>query len=421
MRDLLKGVLVCTLVLVSHFAEASTTWITTWTASPEWADPDPNQPLLNIDDQTVRERVRLSIGGTRLRVQFSNEYGTAPLRIGASTVALPNDPEGVKPASIHTLTFKGHRAVAIPVGATVLSDAVIFPVSAGAELALTLYFPDRIGAATFHELALKRTVISPHGDYAHVAKMYAGATSRALISVSAVLVPARPSQRLVVMLGDSIVDGYGSTFDADHNWPNDLFHRLQATPGFSNVAVVNAGIGGNRLLSDGFAAGTGFGAGFGLSALARFDRDALAVPGVTHIVLLDGLNDIGFPGAKLEERYFADPADLRTPNDLAHAYRELISRAHAHGIKLIGATLTPFEGVDLPGYYTQFKEKTRQAVNEWVRTSGSFDGVIDLDAVLRDPDHPSRLLRRYASQDQLHPNDAGYQAMADAIDLTFFK
>jgi lysophospholipase L1-like esterase len=422
MRNLQNGVLLCILVLVSNFTEASrSTWVATWVASPEWADPDPKQRLLNIDGQTVRERVRVSIGGRQLRIQFSNEYGSAPLRIGSATVALPEDPGSVTPTSIQTLAFKGRPAVAIPAGATVLSDAVNFPVSAGAELTLTLYFPDRISAATFHEIALKRAVISSRGDYAHAPKIDADATSRALISVSAVLVPARPSQRLIVMLGDSIVDGYGSTFDADRNWPNDFFRRLQGVPGYSEMAVVNAGIGGNRLLSDGFVAGTGFGAGFGLSALARFDRDALAIPGVTHIVLLDGINDIGFPGAKLEGRFFADPADLRTPRDLIDAYRKLISQAHAHGIKLIGATLTPFEGVDLPGYYSDSKEMTRQAVNEWIKTSGSFDGVIDLDAVLRDPKHPGRLLPRYASKDRFHPNDEGYQAMADAIDLGLFK
>jgi lysophospholipase L1-like esterase len=421
MRNLAKAIFVCILALVSHTAQASKTWIATWTASPEWADPDPNEPLLNIEDQTVRERMRVSIGGKQLRIRFSNEYGSAALRIGAATVALPAEPGNVKPASIHTLTFGGRPAIAIPAGATALSDVTDFPVSTGAEITLSIYFPERIGATTFHELALKRAVISSRGDHTHAANIDSGATSRALISISAVLVSARPPQRLVVMLGDSIVDGFGSTFDANDNWPNDLFRRLQTTPGYSDVAVVNEGIGGNRLLSDGLAAGTGFGAGFGLSALARFDRDALALPGVTHIILLDGLNDIGFPGAKLGERYLPVPTDLRTADDVIGAYRELISRAHAHGIKLIGATLTPFEGVDVPGYYTESKEITRQAVNIWIRKSGLFDGVIDLDAALRDPDHLSRLMPRFASKDQLHPNDAGYRAIADAIDLTLFK
>ena len=194
MKTLVNGILVCVLVLGSHLSEASqSTWITTWTASPEWADPDPTEPLLNINNQTVRQHVRISIGGERLRIQFSNEYGSASLRIGAATVALPDGPGSVRPTSVHTLTFMGQPAVAVPPGTTILSDAIDFPVPAGAELAVSIYFPERIAAATFHELALKRAVFSPLGDYTHSAKLGAGATSTALISVSAVLVPARPS------------------------------------------------------------------------------------------------------------------------------------------------------------------------------------------------------------------------------------
>jgi lysophospholipase L1-like esterase len=233
-----------------------------------------------------------------------------------------------------------------------------------------------------------------------------------------VLVPAQPAQRLVVAFGDSVTDGDGSTVDADRNWPSDLVRRLVATPEGSKVAVVNEGIVGNRLLNDCFIASAGC---FGVSALARFDRDALAQPGVTHIVLLEGINDIGFPGAELGGGYLADAADVRTSEDLIGAYRQLISRAHAHGVKIIGATITPFEGVDVPGYYSESKEAVRRGVNKWIRSSGSFDGVIDFDAVLRDPDHPTRLLPRFASEDRLHPNDLGYQAMADAIDVALFK
>jgi lysophospholipase L1-like esterase len=221
-----------------------------------------------------------------------------------------------------------------------------------------------------------------------------------------------------VAFGDSVTDGDRSAIDADRNWPSDLVRRLGKTPEYSKVAVVNEGIAGNRLLSDCFLASAGC---FGVSALARFDRDALAVPGVTHIVLLEGINDIGFPGAKLGGSYLADPKDFCAPEDLMDAYRQLISRAHAHGVKLIGGTIGPFEGVTLPGYYSESKEAARQTINKWIRTSGSFDGVIDFDAVLRDPDHPSRLLPRFASKDHLHPNDDGYQAMADAIDLALFK
>jgi lysophospholipase L1-like esterase len=396
-------------------------WIATWAASPQPTAPNPSKPLLNIEDQTVRERVRVSIGGAQICIRFSNEYGSSPLLVGSVTVASPTDPSGVRPGSIHTVTFGGHNSVTIPARAPALSDPVAFPVAPGTEITFSLYFPKRVTTPTLHSLALKRAVISPHGDHTHAEKIEAGATSESSILVTAVLVPAQPPQRLIVAFGDSVTDGDGSTADADRNWPSDLVRRLGKLPEGSKVAVVNEGIAGNRLLSDGFAVGAGFAVDFGVSALARFDRDVLALPGVTHIVLLEGLNDIGFPGAKLDGTYLADPSDVRTPQDLIDAYRQLISRAHAHGVKMIGATINPFEGVDLLGYYSESKEALRQAVNHWIRTSGSFDAVIDFDAVLHDPDHPSRLLPRFASEDNLHPNDLGYQAMADAIDLAIFK
>jgi lysophospholipase L1-like esterase len=181
------------------------------------------------------------------------------------------------------------------------------------------------------------------------------------------------------------------------------------------VAVVNEGIAGNRLLANGPVAS------LGESALARFDRDVLSLPGVTHIIVLEGINDLGFPGAKLGSLALADAGDARTADDLVKAYRQLIARAHAHGIRVIGCTLTPFEGVDVPGYYSRAKDAEREKVNRWIRTSGAFDGTIDFDRVLRDPQHPGRLAPRLASSDHLHPNDSGYRAMAAAIDLTLFR
>jgi lysophospholipase L1-like esterase len=419
MRELRNLALVCLLLFVPRLAGAQrNAWIATWAASPQSAAPNPKQPLLNIEDQTVRERVRVSIGGAQMCIRLSNEYGSAPLLIGSATVAVPNDSTSVRPGSIKTVTFEGHNSVIIPAGAPVLSDPVAFPVASGTEISISLYFPARIATPTLHHLALKRAVVSQHGDQTRAEKIEAGTVSQSSILVSAVLVPVQPSQRLIVAFGDSVTDGDGSTLDADHNWPSDLIRRLGKTPEGSKVAVVNEGIAGNRLLNDCFLASAGC---FGVSALARFDRDALAVPGVTHIVLLEGINDIGFPGAKLGGGYLANPEDVPAPEDLINAYRQLISRAHAHGVKLMGATITPFEGVDVPGYYSESKEALRQAINKWIRSSGSFDGVIDFDAVLRDPDRPSRLLPRFASEDHLHPNDVGYQALADAIDLALFK
>ena len=401
------------LLSVPELVAASTNaWIATWATSPQSGTPDPREPLLNIDNQTVRERVRASIGGTQIRLRFSNEFGSSPLLIGAATVAIPTNASTIKEESIRNVTFEGRNSIEIPAGAPVLSDAIRFPLAPGAEIGISIYFPKRLTTPTLHAFAFKHAVVSQHGDFTHERKIDPAALSTASISVTAVLVPAQPSNRLVVAFGDSISDGDGSTVDADNNYPNNLIRRIAKTSNGSTLAVVNEGIVGNRLLRD-----TDI---FGVSALARFDRDALVLPGVTHIVLLEGINDIGFVGAKMDGQYLADPAETRSAQDIIDAYRQLISRAHARGIKVIGATITPCEGVDIPGYYSDAKELVRKTVNKWIRTGGAFDGMIDFDAVVRDPDHPTRLLPKFASKDHLHPNDAGYKAMADSIDLALF-
>jgi lysophospholipase L1-like esterase len=416
MNTLRRCALICFLLLVPRIAAAHPEkWVATWAASPEPGDADPNQPILNLQNQTVRERVRISVGGSRVRICLTNEYGSSPLLVGSVTAAVPTDPAGVKSGSIQAVTFSGRNSITIPAGAPAMSDPVALSVAYGAEISISLYFPKRVTTPTGHALALKRAVVSPQGDHTYDEKIRGGTEASSSVFVNAVLVPAQPSQHLVVTFGDSIVDGDGSTFDGDRNWPSDLIRRVAKTLGNSKLAVVNEGIAGNRLLANGPIAS------LGVSALARFDRDALSLPGVTHIVLLEGINDLGFPGAKLGELSLADPADIRSPDDIIGAYRQLIARAHVRGIKLIGSTLTPCEGVDIPGYHSDAKEAVRQAVNKWIRNSGAFDGVIDFDAVLRDQDHPSRLLTRFASEDHLHPNDAGYQAMADEINLALFQ
>jgi len=392
---------------------STNTWIASWAASPQSGSPNPREALLNIDNQTVRERVRISMGGSQIQLRFSNEFGSSPLVIGSATVAIPTNASSVEQESIRSVTFEGHKSVTIPAGAPVLSDPITFPVIFGAEISVSIYFPKRLTTPTLHAFAFKHAVISQHGDFTHAEKIDAATTSTASISVTAVFVPAQASERLVVAFGDSITDGDGSTVDADKNWPSDLIRRAASTSKTSALAVVNEGIVGNRLLRDGDI--------FGISALARFDRDALVPAGVTHIVLLEGLNDICFPGAKTDGQYLADPAETRSAQDITDAYRQLISRAHARGIKVIGATITPCEGVEIPGYYSEAKEETRQTVNKWIRTSGAFDGIIDFDAVVRDPKHPSQLLPKFTSKDHLHPNDEGYKAMAASIDLNLFK
>jgi lysophospholipase L1-like esterase len=371
--------------------------------------------LLTLANQTVRERVRISVGGLRFRLRLSNEFNSAPLEVGEVTVALANGKAGVQPASLHVVTFAGSRSAVLPPGAPLLSDPVDFPLQAGTQISISIYLPRPVRSVTWHELALERAVVSGPGDHSHDTVIEVNAEAQSSILLSAVLVPARPSQKLIVAMGDSIVDGDRSTVDAGRSWPSQLERRIQGAGLGSRVAVVNEGIAGNRLLANGPVAS------LGESALARFDRDVLSLPGVTHIILLEGINDLGFPGAKLGSLALADAGDARTADDLVKAYRQLIARAHAHGIRVIGCTLTPFEGVDVPGYYSRAKDAEREKVNRWIRTSGAFDGTIDFDRVLRDPQHPGRLAPRLASSDHLHPNDSGYRAMAAAIDLTLFR
>jgi lysophospholipase L1-like esterase len=414
--------LFCFLLLVPRLAPAQQNgqqngWVATWGTSPEPAEKDGKDPLLNLEDQTVRQRVRVSIGGPLIRIRLSNEYASSPLLIDALTVAKPVDVASVQASSLRRVTFGGKNSVEIPSRAAALSDPVPFAVTDCEELSISIHFPKRVVAPTMHALALKRAVISERGNYAETERIEAGTVSRLSILVTAVMVPAQPRQRVVVTFGDSVTDGDGSTPEMDHNWPSELARRLAKAGEGRKVAIVNEGIAGNRLLSD----GTAIVATFGESGETRFERDALGIPGVTHVVLLEGTNDIGFPGAKLGELSLADAREAKRSADLIRAYRELIARAHARGVKLIGATMAPFEGVDIRGYYSEAKEATRQAVNQWIRSSGVFDGVIDFDAVLRDRAHPSRMAARFASEDHLHPNDAGYHAMADAVDLRLLQ
>jgi lysophospholipase L1-like esterase len=389
-------------------------WVAAWTASPEAADADPDEPLLHLQGQTVREQVRLSVGGSRVRIRLSNEYGATPIRIGAATANPRDDPARGRSGPIQPLRFEGRSIVTIPAGGFVLSDPVAMVAAAGSELSVSLYFPDRVETPTLHALALKDAVITPPGDETRAREVEAQAISKSWILISQILVPLHPGQRVVAAFGDSLVDGDGSTHGADHNWPSDLARRLAARPGPA-VAVLNSGIAGNRLLADGpFPS-------LGISGEARFERDVLSLPGLTHVILEEGVNDIGFPGASLHGFSLADPATAPTADDLTAGYSRLIAKAHARGIKVIGVTITPFEGVDVSGYYSDRKNAIREAVNRWIRSSGAFDAVLDFDAIVRDPTHPTTLRAEFASADHLHPNDKGYQAIADSVDLSLFQ
>lgn len=396
----------------SVYAQAPQKWIATWAASPMAATPGPEGPLPEVNGQTIRERMRVSLGGSQLRVRITNEFGEQPLNIGSVTVAMPKDAASVDAKTITQVTFSGEKSIMVPAGAPMVSDPIDFPTKAGDLVTVSIYTPDRLGTKiTLHMLGLKTAVISKPGDFTHAEKIDAASTSTTSMLVSALLVPAKPGQKLVVALGDSITDGNTSTLDGDRNWPSDLLRRIREEGQGDRIAVVNHGISGNKMRYD----------GAGVSALKRFDRDVLALPGVTHIVLLEGINDIGWPGARLGDRVLSPESQLPTAEQVIESYKQIIARAHMHGIKIYGATLTPFKGTGMPGYYAESKELIRVAVNEWIRNSGAFDAVIDFDAALRDPQDPKRMLPRYASDDKLHPGNEGYQAMADAVDLSLFE
>ena len=389
-------------------------WIATWTASPEAADPDPDDALLNLKDETVRERARISVGGPQIRIVLSNEYGSAPLVVGRVSAGVARSKEEVVTGSLRGVTFDGKDRISIAAGATATSDPVDLRVESDTELAISLYIPQQVTGVTWHSLAMKQAVISKHGDHTRDTIMDTNKTSDSSVFLKQVLVPSHPRLKVIVAFGDSIVDGDKSTPEEDNGWPHDLFKRLLAS-GDVRFSVVNEGIAGNRLLKDGPLAS------LGASGLSRFQRDALDVPGVTDILLLEGTNDIGFPEAKLHDFLLASARDAPTTEDMIRAYRQIIVESHARGIRVIGCTIMPTEGAAIANYHTNTKEHIRQAVNDWIRTGGAFDAVIDFDTVMRDQEQPSRLNPHFASDDHLHPNAMGYQKMADATDLSLLR
>jgi lysophospholipase L1-like esterase len=340
-----------------------------------------------------------------VRIVLSNEYGTKPLVIGAAHVALAGVGSSIVPGSDRALTFDGNPSVTIPPGAPIISDPVDLTVAPLGSVAVSLFFPDQTPLTTIHWEGVQTTYISPEGNFVAVPDMKSDSTIKSRLFLSAIMVDAVPDARAIVTFGDSITDGACSTVDANHRWPDLLAKRL-IQQGGAPVAVLNEGISGARVLSD----------RMGVNALARFDSDVLSHPHVDNVVLMMGINDIGWPASRLAPHEAAPSAD-----DIIDGYKQLIARAHLHGLRIIGATLTPFEdtfqGTPLEGFYNEDKEKKRQAVNHWILTSGEFDGVIDFDAVARDPNRPAHILAAYDSGDHLHPQDDGYKAMAESIDL----
>ena len=359
------------------------------------------QAPVTVANQTLRQIVRTSIGGSRVRVVLSNAFGTAPIEIGGGHLALRDKESNIVAQSAKPLTFSGRATGTILPGAVLLSDPVDLTVAPVSDLVVDLFVPGELGVGpspvTTHNGASQTNYLSEPGNHSGAAALPVAGRTTAWFLLARVEVMAPANTLAVVAFGDSITDGARSTVDMNARWPDVLARRLAAQRG-APVAVLNAGISGNRVLGD----------GAGVSALARFDKDVLMQTGVTHVVVMEGINDIGLARAN------ASPG----ADDLIAAHKQLIERARARGLKVYGATLTPFEGA---GYFTPEGEQKRQALNEWIRTSKAYDGVIDFDRVTRDPNAPSKFLPAYDSGDRLHPGDAGYKAMGDAVDLALFR
>jgi len=353
-----------------------------------------------LQDQTVRMIVHTSIGGRRIRIQLSNAIGKKPVTFGAAHVALRKTSSEIVDGSDRVLTFGGKPIVTVQPGVIVVSDPVDLEVQPMSDLAVSLYLQKDSGPPTTHTLGLHAAYLS-RGDVTTVSTMPDPSITYAYLWLSSVDVIAPADAFAVVALGDSITDGFSTTRDADHAWPTLLARRFSANKSTAHVSVLNEGISGNEVLRD----------GAGISALARFDRDVLSRPGVKWVILLEGINDINLHGQVV------GPEAL-TADDLIFGYRQVIDRAHTYGIKVVGATIMAEEGVWLS---TPVGEATRQSVNEWIRSSHSFDAVVDLDLATRDAEHLTRLKHEFNSGDNIHPNDAGNQAMADKFDLAIFR
>ena len=387
-------------------------WVTTWStalAAPNTLVFGTNAGFTN---QTLRQIVLTSIGGDRVRVRLST-VGTGALHVGAAHIAVAATGATIVPGTDRRLTFGGLPVVRIPPDVVVVSDPVELDVPPLANLAVSLFVPESTGPATWHFEALQTSYVSPSGDFTGSIDMPVASTTAYLAPnglqhfawfwLAGIEVTASKQTGAVAILGDSVSDGVGSTPDANNRWPDYLARRLATVDGNHSIGVLHQSITGNKLLND----------IVGPNGLARYDRDVLSQTGLTHVIAFLGNNDIIFAFA---------PAEVVSVDQIIAGHRQLIRRAHARGVKIYGATLTPFGGLRL---YSDDKERMRQAVNHWIRTSGEYDAVIDFDAVLRDPNDPTRLrsddVRDYDSGDHLHPNEAGYEAMAMAIDLTLFK
>jgi lysophospholipase L1-like esterase len=383
-------------------------WIATWASSQQIPEPRNALPEEDLTDTTLRQVVRTTIGGERLRVRLSNLFGTAPLRITAAAVARSADPASARTVegSTRRLTFAGRSEVVIPPGAEYVSDPVALAAPPMSHLAVTIYLPEAPSQQTSHP-GSRATSYFLHGEQVVAADLPGAKTIDHWYQISRVEVETPPARAALVTLGDSITDGSGIKPNSDTRWPDFLARRLQADRRLQGIAVINAGKGGNRVLLD----------GLGPNMLARFDRDVLGQPGVRYFLILGGVNDLGVltrdaPASEAQHKALVA--------ELIAAYAQMVARARARGVKAIGATILPYGG---SAYYhpDAANEADRAAVNAWIRAPGNFDAVVDFDAALRDPANPTRLKTEYDNGDGLHPSVAGYQAMAALVPLSLFE
>lgn len=402
--------------------QSRTNWVGSWATAEQI--PEPNNALAPDDlrSATLRQIVHLSIGGKVLRVHISNAFGTAPLHLTSVHLARPVSSASpqIDPSTDRALSFSGQQDVTIPAGAEYISDPVAFVAPPQSNLAVTFHFDEPPKGETSHP-GSRATSYLVHGDHVADADLPDALKFDHWFNIGGVDVSA-PGAAAIVALGDSITDGHGSTTDGNDRWPDDLANRLLAATGAKNarpLGVLNEGIGGNRLLLD----------GLGPNALARFDRDVLAQPGVRYLIVMEGINDIGTfgleTGVEGRSQRRQQGQQARSAHDalverIIGAYEQILLRAHAHGIRVFGGTLTPFVG---SAYYHpgRLSEGDRQAVNRWIRAPGHFDAAIDFDKALRDPQRPAQLLPAYDSGDHLHPSPAGYRAMAAAVPLKILR
>jgi lysophospholipase L1-like esterase len=402
----------CLLAFALSSAVHAAEWVQTWGAAPLPPGPamGPFPATPSFANQTIRQTVRISVGGQRIRVRFTNEYGAQPLTIGAARVALADEKGNIQPGTERTVLFSGKPGVTIPAASPFVSDPIDLPVKNLGSVSISLYLPQPTGPCTCHATGLQSAFVSDAGDF--TAKAFTPKeTFQWRAFISGVETEVARNGRAVVVLGDSISDGAGSSLDANRRWPDLLANRLNEKGG--GWGVVNMGISGNRVLAD----------GAGQSALARFDRDVLSTPGVKAVVIFEGINDLGlsygrFEGPMADAFKAMMPPSKATAESMIAGYRQLIARAHARGLKVFAATITPYAGAM---YFAAEGEAVRQAINTWIRTGGEVDGVLDFDAAIRDPNKPSQIKDGFHSGDHLHGSDAGYAALAASVDLSLFE